>query len=265
MADASEVPAALTKEVGAGKFKLPLYLWVLAGAAGLYVARGIRSRQQAAATDTTDTTDLNAGSDSAFGAGLGANGAVIVGGGGFDSGTSSTITDNDAWRKAAVNFLVSQNYDALAAARAIDKYLSGDPLGTRANQIMVEAALRRLGPTPEPVPAPIGTPPTPKPPPTPPPPKPKPAGGIQQDRPLHVVAAPKNASEHFVDFANTQDGRGTWWLTNLGGIYSAGAAPFYGSPIGVGERRSNWSVISSRYPSRGYRCNTSDGHARTFG
>lgn len=260
MPDAPELPAAVTKEVGVGKFRLPLYLWAVAGVAGVYIARSYRNRQESSATEDDGT--LNAGSDSAFGAGLGANGAVLVPGGAFDSTTSSTLADNDAWRVAAVNYLVSMHYDALAAARAIDKYLSGDPLGTRANQIMVEAALRRLGPTPEPVPAPIGQPPPVKPPPPPPPVKQPPAGGAQQQKPNHTAPAPRNPAEHFVDFCNNPSGAGTWWLTNLGGVYTAGNARYLGSPIGAGERRTNWSAISPA--GRGYRCSTSDGHARTF-
>lgn len=285
---APEVPEALTKEVGAGKFKFPVIVWAGIGVAGFLIARKVKGSTLfggGASSSTATTPDAGAVIPPA---GYGANGTVPVtngaAGGGFDSGTASTITDNEQWRTQATNYLVSAGYDALAAANAIGDYLAGNPL-TAAEQIMVEAALRRVGPTPEPVsPQPIvthpivsggtGTPkptPAPKPPPTTKPtptPTPTPqAAPIQQTHALYTakLKAAHASNERFVAFVNLQDGRGTWWLTNLGGVYSAGSAPYLGGPLGNGVQRTDWRRLQTLYPgAHGYRAIAADGTHMDF-
>lgn len=281
MSEAAEIPEALTKEVGAGKYKMPVWMWGVAVVVGVLIARKVKSAglfggaaPDASTSDGTDPSSL----DALGTATLGLGGAVNVGdgtaGGSFDAGTAGTLTDNDAWRKAADNYLTSAGYDSLAAARAIDAYLGGDPL-TPAQAIMVEAALRRLGATPETVPPPLSVPPpiVPSPPvkpPTKPKPKPTPvpnrAVPVQQAKALHgPPKAPANKAEHFVDYCNAQSGKGTWWLTNLGGVYTSGTATFYGSPIGAGEHRSDWQRLDTRFPHAGYTAVAGGGHTRSFG
>lgn len=295
---AEEIPAALTKDVGVGKFKFPIWGWALIAVAGYEIAKRAKGSGLfgGGASSTTDTTTATpADTASLLTAGLGANGAMPVydgsgnpvGQGGFNSGTASSITDNDAWRIAAENYLTSSGYNALAASQAVSDYLNGNALSP-VEQMMIEAALRALGPTPTPVVQgpvitfgpnpPQGTPPaahqptpTPKPAPKPKPPTttpttPKPAPPIQQTTPLFkaTLKAQHATNERFVAFVNTQDGHGTWWLTNLGGIYSAGAAPYLGGPLGNGVQQTNWLRLTSLYPNKGYKATTADGFSLSF-
>lgn len=235
------IPAALSKEVGAGPLRLPLWGWAIAGVGGVFVARKITgsspSSTASSAGSSTPETPADAGSDLPAGGilTLGANGAIGVPGGAL-SPVANQITDNDQWRTAAINALVSANYDALFASSAIGKYLDGDPL-TANEQIAISFALTRIGPTPTPPPPviPIVTPPPATIGPLPPdtfhlkfPPK-----VVQQSTPAKPKPAlPANhlPGEAFVDFANAPNG-GTWWLTNWGGVYAMGA-PYKGNPIG---------------------------------
>lgn len=245
-----DIPAELTHEVGVGKLKLPVGLWLVAIVIGVYVSRHSSLLHFGASTTTTDATvDPNATTNVA-GVPLLAGGAVgVTPGGAFDSGASTSIADNEAWRVAATQYLTNQNFNALAAATAVAKYLDGDPL-TTVEQGMIEKALRALGPTPEPVELPIGqpVPPTPAPGPAPSPTT-KP---IQQATPSVRITNPKFgiAGEKFVAFANTQDGKGTWWLTNKGGLWSAGSAPFYGAPSS--RHTATYARLVTRWPTNGY-------------
>lgn len=234
------IPAALSKEVGAGPLKLPLWGWAIAGVGGIYVARKITGAKAAAtaatdtsATDTsTDTTASLPGGGSVLT--VGDNGAVNVPGGALSPATAQ-ITDNDAWRTAAISALVSGGYDALLASDAVEKYLDGDPL-TVQEQGAIAYALTRVGPTPLPVAPSIAKPPATST--TVPAPKPIVGTGPttigQQSTPnaaQPALSAGHEPGEAFVGFANNPLGKGTWWLTNWGGVYAVGGAPFKGAPI----------------------------------
>lgn len=279
MSDAPHVPEVLTKEVGAGKFKFPVIVWAGIGIVGVLIARKASSLSIFGGGASSSTPESDTVTDPTIPlGGYGGNGAVPIvngaAGGSFDSGTASSITDNEQWRTAATNYLVSANYDALAAATAIADYLNGNAL-TSAERIMVEAALRRIGPTPEPVfpqlpvitPTPIVVKPPTKPKPTPVPPKTKPpvptAKPIQQTHALYTakLKAAHASNERFVAFVNLQNGHGTWWLTNLGGIYTAGSAPYLGSPIANGSKRTDWAHLSPLFPKPGYRATAGNGAA----
>lgn len=219
----------LTKEVGAGPLKLPLGLWAVAGVGGVLLARKIAA-SQAASSDASTSGAGAALPDGGSLLTLGTNGAVAVPGGAIDTTTASTITDNNAWRIAAEAALIANGYDALLAAAAIDNYLNGVVLTTQ-QQGAVAYAIQRIGPTPEPVPPPII--PVPSPTPTPTPKPPPTATPITQATPYYAkpALAPNHlAGEAFVDFANSPN-RGTWWLTNWGGVYAVGGAPYKGSMI----------------------------------
>lgn len=258
------LPAALSKEVGAGPLKLPLWGWAIAGVGGVLLARKITGGSSSAASEpaaepapAADPLDLPAGGVLT----LGANGALQVPGGAF-SPVASTITDNDQWRQAAINAMVTRTppYDALFAANAVQKYLDGDRL-TTAEQGAISWALTRIGPTPTPVPVsiPIVTTPAPT-------PKPIVAPGPitigQQNTPnTPKPALPANHApgEAFVDFANPPFGKGSWWLTNWGGVYAVGGAPYLGNPIRsriakvLGPGPVGQSFVSIEPFGRGYR------------
>lgn len=232
------LPDALNKEVGAGPLKLPLWGWAIAGIGGIYVARKITGGKStgAANTSATDTTTPPDPTSSDGGVvSIAPNGAVNVPGGALSPAVSQ-ITDNDAWRTAAISALVAGNYDALLATDAVQKYLDGDALTTQERRA-IDYALTRVGPPPLPVPASIAKPPATS---TPPPVTKPPIVGSgpgrlgQQTTPnTPAPALPKNHApgEAFVDFANPPLGRGTWWLTNWGGVYAVGGAPYKGAPI----------------------------------
>lgn len=225
---------ALGKEVGAGPLKLPIWGWLIAGVGGVYVAKKITAKQAASAGGSSDTTSADT---STTGTGLPGGGALTVGSNGALgvpngalSPVATTITDNDAWRIAAEQALVAGGYSGLLADSAVAKYLNGAQLTTQ-EAGAINYVLTRIGPTPTPVPPPVSAPPKPVPSPSP---APKPTPSIQQTSPQAPKPAltPNHApGEAFVDFANV--GKGTVWLTNWGGVYAVGGAPFKGAPIGA--------------------------------
>lgn len=76
------------------------------------------------------------------------------------SSSGSTVAgayqDNNAWGRAAVNYLVGLGQDPTSANEAIQQYLSSQPL-TSAQQGLVNLAIQGLGPPPQ-LPGPTGTP-----------------------------------------------------------------------------------------------------------
>ncbi len=261
------LPAALSKEVGAGPLKLPLWGWAIAGVGGVLLARKITGGSSAAAStaDTAPAEPAETGTDLPAGGvlTLGANGAIQVPGGAL-SPVASTITDNDAWRVAAINAMVTRTppFDALFAANAVQKYLDGDRL-TTAEQAAISYALTRIGPTPMLVPPSLPITTTPAPTPTKPPTiAPGPITIGQQSTPnVPKPSLPANHApgEAFVDFANPPFGKGTWWLTNWGGVYAVGGAPYKGNPIRsrvakvLGPGPAGQSFVSIEPFSTGYR------------
>jgi hypothetical protein len=235
------LPAAFTKEVGAGPLKLPLWGWAIAGVGGVLLARKITGKASTSgnAANATDTTSATTTDTTANGGlvPIANNGAVSVPGGALSS-TAVLITDNDAWRTAAISALVSGGYDALLASDAVEKYLDGDPLTTQ-EQGAITYALTRIGPTPLPVAPSVAKPPATSTP-SPAPKTPTPIVGSGPGRlgqqttpntPMPALAKNHEPGEAFVDFANPPFGKGTWWLTNWGGVYAVGGAPFKGAPI----------------------------------
>lgn len=114
-----------------------------------YVYGSPEDKAALAANDatTTDTTTTN-------------NGTV-----------AGSYTDNAAWSRAAVNYLVGLGLDPAQANEAVQQYLSSQQL-TTAQQADVNLAIQGIGPPPD-LPGPVGTAPKPvvNPPPSNPPPK----------------------------------------------------------------------------------------------
>jgi hypothetical protein len=82
-----------------------------------------------------------------------------------DSTTAGQYADNDAWARAAINYLVGIGVDPTAANAAIQSFLASQSL-TANQQADVNLAIQRIGapptpPTPDTAPSPIVTPPSP--------------------------------------------------------------------------------------------------------
>lgn len=187
---AGKAGSFLTRKIG----PLPLGVWLVAGV-GIYYY--FARKQAGAATTTTGTGQQT---DSA------GNTGVIDPATGFVSGspqdtaalqqqagnptagsTGNTYSDNNAWGRAAINYLVGIGVDPTAANQAIQLYLSSQPL-TASQQGDVNLAIQSLGPPPS-LPGPsAGNPPPVV---TPPPPPPTGGGGGTKPPPK-TVPVPTN-------------------------------------------------------------------------
>lgn len=90
-------------------------------------------------------------------AALAANNGGTGTGNGTPPPTSQTYADNNAWGRAAVNYLVGLGTDPTQAGEAIQQYLASQQLTTQ-QQADVNLAIQALGPPPQ-LPGPVGTPP----------------------------------------------------------------------------------------------------------
>lgn len=135
----------LGKQVG----PLPMGAWVAIVAGGLGLGFFInRNQSKAPATSPVDQS-------------------VGVGGGQVlspDDPTVATPTpvvemDNEAWKRQAVNWLITQGQDPVAAELALRKYLDGQTLSVK-ERAMVALVLTKFGSQPEPI-APTPDTPTP--------------------------------------------------------------------------------------------------------
>lgn len=146
---------------------LPVGVWLLAfGVIYWYL-----SRRASSSTSATDPAGNVGAIDPATGYVYGsaqdqsALSAGSSGGSSNDTTSSSGSTtagayaDNNAWGRAAVNYLVGLGVDPSAANEAIQQYLSSQPL-TANQQGDVNLAIQGLGPPPQ-LPGPIGTAPPP--------------------------------------------------------------------------------------------------------
>jgi hypothetical protein len=171
MADAPEAAAKggldfLKHKIG----PLPVGVWLVAGI-GIYVYFQ-RQQKPASTTGAIDpVTGLPAGSAADQAALANQNGGGTGDGSAGQSGTPGvpTYTDNNAWGRAAINYLAGLGVDAATANQAIQQYLASQPL-TTAQQGDVNLAIQALGPPPSlpgPIasnPPPVTTPPGTKPP-----------------------------------------------------------------------------------------------------
>lgn len=165
---ADEVESA-TK--GAGNFlthkvgPLPLGVWMVA-AIGIYYVVGHKSKTAGSTGPTALTPSGTVGTTG----GIGSSDMASGGGGGSDGSTGSgggTIAGqyatNDAWARAAINYLVGRGVDPTAANSAITTFMASQPLSTE-QQGDVNLAIQALGAPPQPpqpgtAPPPVVTPP----------------------------------------------------------------------------------------------------------
>lgn len=150
----------LTHKVG----PLPVGIWMLA-AAGIY---WYLKKKNAAAASTGPTAVTPAGTVGTTG-GIGSSDSSGTGGGsGGDTGSSGSTTvgqyqTNDAWGRAAVNYLVSIGEDPTVANSAVTQFLASQNL-TADQQAMINLAVQALGappnlPQPGTAPPPVNNPP----------------------------------------------------------------------------------------------------------
>lgn len=145
----------LEKKVG----PLPAGVWAAAIGAGLLLAIYMRRTQTSSGPAISDESAPRGGS--AVG-----NGSV----GGWTATTPGALqqsgyADNEAWRKAATNYLISLGYDPVASDTALRRYLGGRTVSAL-EQPLINKALAFMGPPPQKInvtPGPI-TPPNDNPP-----------------------------------------------------------------------------------------------------
>jgi hypothetical protein len=153
----SDLTESLSKK---GPMNLPIGVWVVIGAGGLYFAyRTYKTNSATPSTATTGTT----GNGTVDASGMGTYTPV-----GGDTGTASTgsssttpsYADNNAWASAAISYLVGLGYDAGLVNQAIGLYLASQPIPTTQMQAFINTAIQHLGPPPQTV-APVngGVPP----------------------------------------------------------------------------------------------------------
>ena len=124
----------LTKQAG----PLPIGAWILVIGGGLGIAF-YTTRNSPPAQE-----QVNTGTDPGVGVGPGTPGFIpvsppVTGG--------ETFTDNDSWASAAVRYLTGANYSPTAASIAIRKYVDGGSWSA-AEDTMIKAAIKQLGPPP---------------------------------------------------------------------------------------------------------------------
>jgi hypothetical protein len=133
----------LGKEIG----PLPLGAWIVVVGAGLGIAYYTK-QHSGAPTIVTDTSG-----DPGVGTGAVGGWSATTPGGGTGQ---PTITNNEEWARAAINYLIAEGYDANVADSAIRKYLSGDKQSVQ-EYTLTGLALRKLGSPPVPLPPGGGT------------------------------------------------------------------------------------------------------------
>jgi len=165
----------LTKKVG----PLPLFVWLVAGA-GFYWYFSHKNSGGSGGSQTDpagNTGEIDPQTGYVYGSPEDVAAKASSGGTtSEDTPSSSTVAgsyaDNNAWGRAAINYLVSLGVDPTSANEAIQDYLTSQKL-TTAQQATVNLAVQGLGPPPD-LPGPVGSAPGPvtKPPVTKPPAKP---------------------------------------------------------------------------------------------
>lgn len=253
---AEGIPAEFSHKIG----PLPAYAWAAAIVGGYLVFKRSQASTSSAAGSTVPTPTA---ADAALA------GSIVPDTAGGDASTQataqatpSTPTTNSQWLNAAVTALIAQHLDPVTAENALNKYLSGLPL-TATEHTMVSSAISAIGPPPEGAPVsgsvPTSTPPTSTPPPT----------GVLSPLPNGTWKIP---GEYTVGQLEAQSGKGTWYLSNYGGVAAEGGAPFEGSAFtrGAGApippNPPSWRYSSIRaYGQHGYQITSTRGDVQTFG
>lgn len=142
MAD-SPIPAALSRQVGG----LPVYGWAAIVGGGLLLGRRLAAGRGGGSGGGTPTPFVDPNP----------TGYIATGEPGTTTGPTGSgpvkPTTNAEWRRAAVDYLVSNGTAPVIAERAIGRYLSGAALDAQ-DAAAVNTAVRYLGSPPEAPPTP---------------------------------------------------------------------------------------------------------------
>lgn len=150
---------------------LPIGVWLLIGAGGLwYFERQKSSSSAAASGQQTDPAGNTGTIDPATGyvygspedqaaLAAGDSGSTGTGPSGSSTPGAQSYADNNTWGIAAVNYLTGLGIDATTANQAVQLYLNSQPL-TTAQQGDVNLAITALGPPPT-LPGPVSANPNP--------------------------------------------------------------------------------------------------------
>lgn len=126
---------------------LPLGGWILVGAAGATAFVFIKRNQSNDSTDTEEPLEwIDTSGDPGVGTGSGLFSPIeppIP-----STPTVPTLEDNDDWGRSAINWLVSQGYDAARSDQAIRRFLAGEKLDP-SEGVLVSLAIAHIGATPE--------------------------------------------------------------------------------------------------------------------
>lgn len=206
----------------AGPFSIGVWLAMIGAGVGVAV---LIKRKAAPASTTSATSGTVGPGGTAI-----ADGATTLGAQAADQ--TAAITTNDQWQGIAVQALLSRGADGLAAQQAIATYMQGGALDP-GQQTLVSEAIGMLGPPPQGAPVMLPSPSPPAlavPTSTPTPMAPAVASTVPVDIALHVQPP---AGETIVGSAKTPSGNGAWYLTDKGGVYTAGDAQYEGSYLGL--------------------------------
>lgn len=177
--DVKGAKGLFSKQIG----PLPVGVWVILVVGGLAMAYYFARNQKAGDTTVSESSPQE---------GVGGLDTSVISG----PPPKATYTTNDEWASAAINWAIANNFDPQLSVDAVTRRLEGQQLSTAENAI-IRAIFKNVGPPPLLPPAPENPPSSP-PPPTPPPPgapppphvTPRPGGVITIPRPRPAPHTP---------------------------------------------------------------------------
>lgn len=199
------------KEVG----PLPLGLWVLVVGGGMGLAVLVHRSQQ------NDEPEL-----------IPADMVTPTGPVGMPQGAAPPAgptlpANNSEWLQRAISALIGNGFAPYTVDQALSRYLEAQQL-TAGDQGIVDAAIRAVGPPPDP-PGTAPPPALPRPPGGKPKPKPKPPAAPKFPEPKWQLPGERTAHGPI----KVDDGKGAYWLSNKGGLWTAGTAIYRGTYLGL--------------------------------
>lgn len=224
--------APQAKGSGSGRQLFGMPLWMVGGGVGIVVVILYLRRRSAAGNAGAASGALTGGAtpviDSATGGLIDPNTGLPY----ISSQTSSASGTQtlSGWITAAQAALKNSGYSPALIEQALYDFTNGNTLTTQ-EAGAINAALGQVGSPPNLLPF-LGNIPNPHPPAPVPVPKPVPKPVTK----VPLAAAPSikmQPGEHIVNQVSADAKGGGYYLTNLGGVYAVGGAPFEGSFLGL--------------------------------